>query len=110
MSGYLYLAIAIVAEVIATTALKAVEGFSKPLPLALVVLGYGIAFWMLSLVMKSIPVGVTYAIWSGLGIVLISIAGLLVYGQKLDLAALLGIALIIAGVLVIQLFSGSSGH
>ena len=110
MSGYLYLAIAIVAEVIATTALKAVEGFSKPLPLALVVLCYGIAFWMLSLVMKSIPVGITYAIWSGLGIVLISIAGLLVYGQKLDLAALLGITLIIAGVLVIQLFSGSSGH
>ena len=110
MSGYLYLAIAIVAEVIATTALKAVEGFSKPLPLILVVAGYGIAFWMLSLVMKSIPVGITYAIWSGLGIVLISIAGLLVYGQKLDLPALLGMALIIAGVLVIQLFSGSSGH
>jgi len=110
MSGYLYLAIATVAEVIATTALKAVEGLSKPLPLALVVVGYGIAFWMLSLVMKSIPVGVTYAIWSGLGIVLISIAGLLVYDQKLDLAALLGIGLIIAGVLVIQLFSGSSGH
>lgn len=110
MSGYLYLAIAIVAEVIATTALKAVEGFSKPLPLLLVVTGYGIAFWMLSLVMKSIPVGVTYAIWSGLGIVLISIAGLLVYGQKLDLAALAGIGLIIAGVLVIQLFSGNTGH
>lgn len=110
MSGYLYLAIAIVAEVIATTALRAVDGFSKPLPLILVVIGYGIAFWMLSLVMKTIPVGVTYAIWSGLGIVLISIAGLLIYGQKLDLAALLGMALIIAGVLVIQLFSGSSGH
>ena len=110
MSGYLYLAIAIVAEVIATTALKAVEGFSKPLPLILVVVGYGIAFWMLSLVMKSIPVGVTYAIWSGLGIVLISIAGLLIYGQKLDLAALAGIGLIVAGVLVIQLFSGSTGH
>ena len=110
MSGYLYLAIAIVAEVIATTVLKAVDGFSKPLPLTLVVIGYGIAFWMLSLVMKSIPVGVTYAIWSGLGIVLISIASLLLYDQKLDLAALLGIGLIIAGVLVIQLFSGSSGH
>ncbi|WJN58983.1 multidrug efflux SMR transporter [Pseudomonas sp. SO81] len=110
MSGYLYLAIAIVAEVIATTALKAVEGFSKPLPLILVVIGYGIAFWMLSLVMKSIPVGVTYAIWSGLGIVLISITGLVIYGQKLDLAALAGIGLIIAGVLVIQLFSGSTGH
>ena len=110
MSGYLYLAIAIVAEVIATTALKAADGFSKPLPLTLVVIGYGIAFWMLSLVMKSIPVGVTYAIWSGLGIVLISIASLLLYDQKLDLAALLGIGLIIAGVLVIQLFSASSGH
>ena len=110
MSGYLYLAIAIVAEVIATTALKAADGFSKPLPLTLVVIGYGIAFWMLSLVMKSIPVGVTYAIWSGLGIVLISIASLLLYDQKLDLAALLGIGLIIAGVLVIQLFSGSSWH
>ena len=110
MSGYMYLAIAIVAEVIATTALKAADGFSKPLPLTLVVIGYGIAFWMLSLVMKSIPVGVTYAIWSGLGIVLISIASLLLYDQKLDLAALLGIGLIIAGVLVIQLFSGSSGH
>lgn len=110
MNGYLYLAIAIVAEVMATTALKAVDGFSKPWPLALVVAGYGIAFWMLSLVMKSIPVGVTYAIWSGLGIVLISIAGLLIYEQKLDLPALLGIGLIIAGVLVIQLFSGSGGH
>ncbi|WP_220811517.1 DMT family transporter [Pseudomonas paralcaligenes] len=110
MNAYLYLAIAIVAEVIGTTALKAVAGFSKPLPLLLVVVGYGIAFWMLSLVMKSIPVGVTYAIWSGLGIVLISIASLVIYGQKLDLAALLGIGLIVAGVLVIQLFSGSSGH
>ena len=110
MSGYLYLAIAIVAEVIATTALKAVDGFSKPLPLTLVVIGYGIAFWMLSLVMKSIPVGVTYAIWSGLGIVLIGLAGWLVYGQKPDAAALAGMALIIAGVLLIQLFSASAGH
>ena len=110
MSGYLYLAIAIVAEVIATTALKAVDGFSKPLPLTLVVIGYGIAFWMLSLVMKSIPVGVTYAIWSGLGIVLISAVGWLLHGQKLDLAALLGMGLIVAGVLVIQLFSKTSAH
>lgn len=110
MSGYLYLGIAIVAEVIATSALKAVDGLSKPWPLLLVMVGYGIAFWMLSLVMKSIPVGVTYAIWSGLGIVLISLAGLLLYDQKLDAAALVGIALIVAGVLVIQLFSGSAGH
>ena len=110
MQAYLYLAIAIIAEVIGTTALKAVDGFSRPWPLLAVVIGYGIAFWMLSLVMKSLPVGVTYAIWSGLGIVLISLAGWLVYGQKLDAAALAGMALIVAGVLVIQLFSVSAGH
>lgn len=110
MQAYLYLAIAIIAEVIGTTALKAVDGFSRPWPLLAVVIGYGIAFWMLSLVMKSLPVGVTYAIWSGLGIVLISLAGWLVYGQKLDAAALAGMALIVAGVLVIQLFSASAGH
>lgn len=110
MNAYIYLAIAITAEVIGTTALKAVDGFSKPLPLALVIIGYGTAFWMLSLVMKSIPVGVTYAIWSGLGIVMISIAALVLYDQKLDLPALLGMGLIIAGVLVIQLFSSSTGH
>ena len=110
MSGYLYLAIAIVAEVIATTALKAVDGFSKPLPLTLVVIGYGIAFWMLSLVMKSIPVGVTYAIWSGLGIVLITVAGYVLYRQRIDAAALIGMALIVAGVAVIQLFSKTTTH
>lgn len=110
MNAYIYLAIAITAEVIGTTALKAVDGFSKPLPLALVIVGYGTAFWMLSLVMKTIPVGVTYAIWSGLGIVMISIAALVLYDQKLDLPALLGMGLIIAGVLVIQLFSSSTGH
>lgn len=110
MPAYLYLAIAIVAEVIATTSLKAVSGFSRPLPLLLVVGGYGIAFWMMVLVMRTLPVGITYAIWSGLGIVLISLAGWLVYGQRLDLPAMLGIALIIAGVLVIQLFSRSVGH
>ncbi|HSC83365.1 MAG TPA: multidrug efflux SMR transporter [Pseudomonas sp.] len=110
MTGYLYLAIAICAEVAATTALKAVVGLSKPLPLAIVIIGYGIAFWMLSLVMKTIPVGVTYGIWSGLGIVLISITALILYDQKLDMPAILGMTLIIAGVLVIQLFSSSTGH
>ena len=110
MSGYLYLAIAIVAEVIATTALKAADGFSKPLPLTLVVIGYGIAFWMLSLVMKSIPVGVTYAIWSGLGIVLIAAVGWLFYGQRLDAPALIGMALIVVGVLLMNLSSTSAGH
>lgn len=110
MSAYLYLTVAIVAEVIATLSLKAVAGFSKPLPLLLVVVGYGIAFWMLSLVMKSLPVGITYALWSGLGIVLISLASLFIYGQKLDLPAIAGIILIISGVLVIQLLSNSSAH
>ena len=110
MPAYLYLAIAIVAEVIATTSLKAVSGFSRPLPLLLVVGGYGIAFWMMVLVMRTLPVGITYAIWSGLGIVLISLAGWLVYGQRLDGPAVLGIALIIAGVLVMNLFSRSVPH
>ena len=110
MGPYAYLAIAICAEVIATSSLKAVKGLSTPLPLALVIVGYVISFWMLILVMRSLPVGIVYAIWSGLGIVLVSIAALFLYGQRLDLPALLGIGLIIAGVVVINLFSGSAGH
>ncbi|MXS20650.1 DMT family transporter [Pseudomonas oryzihabitans] len=110
MSGYIYLAIAIAAEVVATTSMKAISGFSKPLPLILVITGYGLAFWMLTLVVRSIPVGVAYAIWAGLGIVLVSIAAAFLYDQKLDLPAMLGMGLIVAGVVVIQLFSGSTGH
>ena len=110
MSGYFYLAIAICAEVIATTSMKALAGFSRPLPLLLVVVGYGISFWMLSLVVKTIPVGIAYAVWAGLGIVLVSIAAALIYQQRLDLPAVLGMGLIIAGVVVIQLFSSSTGH
>ncbi|WP_426944722.1 DMT family transporter [Pseudomonas oryzihabitans] len=110
MSGYIYLAIAIAAEVVATTSMKAISGFSNPLPLILVVCGYGLAFWMLTLVVRSIPVGIAYAIWAGLGIVLVSIAAAFLYDQKLDLPALLGMGLIVAGVVVIQLFSGSTGH
>lgn len=110
MTGYIYLAIAITAEVIATSSMKALDGFSRPLPLFLVVVGYGISFWMLSLVVKTIPVGIAYAIWAGLGIVLVSIAAAILYRQHLDLPAVLGMALIIAGVVVIQLFSGSTGH
>lgn len=86
MNAYTYLAIAICAEVIATASMKAVKGLSTPLPLLLMVVGYGIAFWMLTLVVRSIPVGIAYAIWSGLGIVLISVAALVIYGQKLDIA------------------------
>lgn len=110
MSGYLYLAIAITAEVIATSSMKALNGLSKPVPLLLVVVGYGISFWMLSLVVKSIPVGIAYALWAGLGIVLVSIAAVFLYQQRLDLPAILGMGLIVSGVAVIQLFSHSAGH
>lgn len=102
MSGYLYLAIAICAEVVATTSMKALAGFSRPLPLLLVVTGYGLSFWMLALVVRTIPVGIAYAIWAGLGIVLVSIAAAILYRQHLDLPAVLGMALIIAGVVVIH--------
>lgn len=110
MTGYLYLAIAITAEVIATTSMKALDGFSRPLPLLLVVAGYSLSFWILSLVVKTIPVGIAYAIWAGLGIVLVSVAAAAIYQQKLDLPAVLGMVLIVAGVVVIQLFSSSTGH
>ena len=108
--GYLYLSIAIVAEVIATSALKASDGFTKSGPSLVVVLGYGVSFYFLSLVLKTVPVGVAYAIWSGAGIVLIAGIGWLVLKQPLDAPALLGIGLIVAGVAVIQLFSKSTVH
>ena len=110
MQAYMALGLAIVAEVIATSALKASEGFTRPGPSAIVVLGYGLAFYCLSLTMKTVPVGVAYAVWSGLGIVLISVVGWAVYGEKLDTAALIGMAMIVAGVGVIQLFSKTAGH
>jgi small multidrug resistance pump len=109
-ANWLYLLGAIVSEVIATSALKASEGFSRLWPSVLVVTGYAAAFYLLSLTLRTIPIGVAYAIWSGLGIALISVIGWVLYGQSLDRAALAGIALIVAGVLVIQLFSKSSGH
>ena len=110
MNPYYLLGVAICAEVIATTSMKAVKGFNTPLPLLLVIGGYAIAFWMLILVMRTIPVGITYAIWSGMGIVMVSIAAFLVCGQKLDLPALLGMGMIVAGVVVIQVFSKTAGH
>ncbi|MBF6024957.1 DMT family transporter [Lysobacter niastensis] len=108
--GYLYLAIAIAAEVIATSALKASEGFTRTGPSLVVAIGYGVAFYFLSLVLKSVPVGVAYAIWSGVGIVLIALIGWWFLKQPLDAAAMVGIGLIVAGVLVIQLFSKTSAH
>lgn len=110
MNAYVYLAIAICAEVIATVSMKAVKGISTPLPLVLVIVGYAIAFWMLTLVVRSVPVGVAYAAWAGMGIVMVSVAALFIYGQKLDVPAMLGMALIVLGVVVIQLFSKTAGH
>ncbi len=107
---YLLLGLAIVTEVIATSALKASEGFSKLWPSVIVVVGYGISFYLLSIVLKSIPVGVTYAIWSGLGIVLVGAVAAVIYKQIPDAAALLGMGLIVAGVLVINLFSKVAAH
>lgn len=105
---YLFLAAAIVAEVIATSALKASDGFSKLIPSIFVVVGYGSAFWLLSLTLKSIPVGIAYATWSGAGIILITAAGWIVFGQKLDPIAIVGMVLIIAGVVLINLVSRSA--
>jgi small multidrug resistance pump len=107
---WLYLAIAIVAEVMATTALKFSEGFTKPLPSLLVALGYAGAFYFLSKVLNSIPISVAYAIWSGAGVALVGIVGWVWLGQKLDAGALVGIGLIIAGVLVLNLFSNTVSH
>jgi small multidrug resistance pump len=107
---YLHLAIAIVAEVIATTALKATGEFTRVGPTLIVLVGYGIAFYFLTLTLRVLPVGVTYALWSGLGIVLIAVAAALIYGQIPDLAAVIGMALIVAGVLVVNLFSRTVAH
>lgn len=108
--SFVYLAVAIVAEVIATSALKASETFTRPLPAAITVAGYAVAFYCLAMTLRTIPVGIAYAIWSGLGIVLISLIGLVWFRQSLDLPALLGLGLIVAGVVVINLFSQSVPH
>lgn len=107
---YLYLAIAIVAEVVATSFLKSCEGFTRLRPSIVVVVGYVFAFYFLSLTLRSLSVGIVYAIWSGAGIVLVSIIAWILFGQKLDVPAIIGIALIIAGVAVINLFSKSVAH
>ena len=110
MGGYTALALAIVAEVVATSALQASAGFTRLWPSVVVVLGYGVAFYCLSITLKTVPMGVAYALWSGLGIVLITVAGWVLYRQRVDTAALLGMALIVAGVAVMQLFSKTAAH
>lgn len=110
ITAYGALGIAIVLEVIGTTMLQKSAQFTKLAPTLVMAVCYLAAFYFLSIVLKTMPVGLAYAIWSGLGIVLISIAGYVLFGQKLDLAALIGLALIIAGVLVVNLFSKSLGH
>ncbi|MGO4287204.1 SMR family transporter [Bosea sp. UNC402CLCol] len=108
--SYLYLAIAIVSEVIGTSALKASNEFTRLLPSLITVAAFFCAFYFLSLCLRTIPVGIAYAIWSGVGIVLISLIALVLFDQKLDLPALGGMALIVAGVMVINLFSKSAAH
>ncbi|ENU92217.1 DMT family transporter [Acinetobacter vivianii] len=110
MKNWIILFIAIIAEVIATSALKSSEGFTKPLASIVVVLGYVIAFYCLSLTLKTIPVGIAYAIWSGVGIVLITTVAWFVFDQKLDVWGIIGIALIMSGVLILNLLSKSSSH
>ena len=110
MNVWLAITIAIAAEVLATSALKASQEFSKLWPSLFVVIGYGIAFYFMTISLRSMPVGVMYAIWSGVGIVAISIIGWIGYKQSLDLPAMIGISLIVLGVMVINLFSKTGPH
>ena len=105
-----YLILAIVSEVIATSALKAAEGFTRLGPSLIVIVGYASAFYFLSLTLRTIPLGIAYAIWSGVGVALITLIGWVVYQQTLDMAALIGIGLIISGVVVLNLFSNTGMH
>ena len=110
MKTYLFLLIAIISEIIATSALKASEQFSKLVPSLVVIIGYTSAFYFLSLTLKKMDLGIAYALWSGLGIVLVTAVGAILYKQKPDLPAIAGIILIIAGVVVINLFSKTTLH
>ncbi|GAB4000609.1 SMR family transporter [Spirosoma daeguense] len=107
---YLYLLIAIIAEVVATSALNASNQFTKFIPGLITLIGYGVAFYFLSLTLRSMPIGIVYAAWSGVGIVLVALVGVVVFKQVPDLPAIIGMALIIAGVLVMNLLSKTTGH
>ena len=108
--AYIYLGLAIIAEVIATSSLRATEEFTKIGPTITMIVGYGVAFYCMTLALRAIPLGITYAIWSGLGIVLVSIVGIVLFDEKLDLPAAIGMGLIIAGVVVINAFSKMVPH
>ena len=108
MNDWVYLFLAIMSEVIATASLKSTEGFTKPIPSIIVLVGYCAAFYFLSLTLDTISIGVAYAIWSGVGVATITVVSYFLYDQKIDLAAILGIGLIIAGVIVLRLFSESA--
>ncbi len=110
MTAQLYLLIAIVAEVLGTSALKASEGFTKLGPSAIVVTSYAVAFYCMSISLKTMPVGIVYAVWAGMGIVLIALIGWLAFGQKLDLPAITGLSLIVAGVVILNTMSKTSVH
>ncbi len=110
LKAYLLLAIAILAEVVATSLLPLTEHFTKPLPSLGVALGYGTAFYCLTHILERIPIGITYAVWSGLGIVLLAVVGIVVYQQKPDLPAIIGISLILVGVVIINAFSKMTPH
>jgi small multidrug resistance pump len=108
--AYVYLSLAILAEVIGTSALKAAEGFTKPLPTLVVAGGYIVSFFLLSLIVQTLPVGVVYAVWSGAGIVLVSVVAAVWLKQVPDLPGIVGLALIVAGVIVVNLFSKTAVH
>jgi len=108
--NFVYLSIAIVFEVFATSALKQTEGFTRLWPSLLTIIGYGFAFYFLSLPLRTMPIGVVYAVWLGVGIVLVTLVGWSVFRQMLDLPAVLGIAMIVGGVLVINIFSKTMAH
>ena len=110
MATYLPLFCAIVLETIGTSFLQASQQFTRPVPTAIMAVSYLVSFYLLGLALKTMPVGVAYAIWSGLGIVLISLAGLIVFKQRLDLPAMIGLALIVAGVIVVNVFSNTTPH
>lgn len=110
MKNLVILFFAILSEVIGTTALKYSEGFSKPIPSVIVALGYGASFYLLSIALKSMPIGVTYAIWSGVGLILTIIAGMILWKETLDLAKVAGVVLILAGIVLINVFSKTTAQ